>query len=194
MQLEQSFEVARPIDTVWQIFKDLRATASCIPGAELTEIKDDSHATGIFRVQLGPIKAAFEGQIEVTRDDANHSGVIAGSGRDGKNSTRVKSTVTYRLSALDAQKTKVDMSVDYSISGPLAQFSRGAIVQDIAASITKMFVKNLENMLSATAAGDSAQAETAPPAPDNTVQSINLFSLIMSVLWRKIAGIFGAKN
>ena len=71
MQLEQSFEVARPIQPVWQMFEDLRATASCIPGAEITSVEDNRKAVGVFRIQLGPIKAAFAGEAEIVRDEPN---------------------------------------------------------------------------------------------------------------------------
>ena len=112
MLLEQSFEVARPIAVVWQAFQDLRATASCIPGAEITEVEDNRKAAGTFRIQLGPIKAAFAGEAEIVRDDATHSGTITGSGRDGKSASRVKSSVEYKLVALSESATRIDLKVD----------------------------------------------------------------------------------
>ena len=210
MLLEQSFEVARPIAVVWQAFQDLRATASCIPGAEITEVEDNRKAAGTFRIQLGPIKAAFAGEAEIVRDDATHSGTITGSGRDGKSASRVKSSVEYKLVALSESTTRIDLKVDYNIAGPLAQFSRGGIVKDIAASITRMFAGNLEAMLAtaapATAAAEpasssagtvpsaapSASAHPMPPRPAAETQSLNLVSLLWSALRQRIARLFGA--
>jgi len=214
MLLEQSFEVARPIATVWQAFQDLRATASCIPGAEITEVEDNRKAAGTFRIQLGPIKAAFAGEAEIVRDDATYSGTITGSGRDGKNASRVKSSVEYTLVPVGDAATRIDLKVDYNIAGPLAQFSRGGIVKDIAASITKMFATNLEAMLVASSApaapapqpaapaGDAAPPASAEPAPAQPAprpagprpaaepQSLNLVSLLWSLLWQRITGLF----
>lgn len=210
MLLEQSFEVARPIKTVWQAFEDLGATASCIPGAEITNVEDNRKAAGTFRIQLGPIKAAFAGEAEIVRDEASYSGTITGSGRDGKNSSRVKSAVEYKLVAVDDATTRVDLKVDYSIAGPLAQFSRAGIVKDIAASITKIFATNLEAMLATTAASAAPEAaasaaageggEAAPqparsPAPPRAAaepQSLNLVSLVWSLIWQRITGLFKA--
>lgn len=199
MQLEQSFEVAHPVAAVWQGLEDLRATASCIPGAEITDVQDNRKAVGVFRVQLGPIKAAFAGDAEVTRNDADHSGLIKGAGRDGKNATRVNATVEYRLLPINEATTRIDLKVDYSIAGPLAQFSRGSIVKEIAGSITRMFAKNLEKMLDATASAVAAPVTAAgdatpssppmSPAPVEA-QPLNFVSLMLSLVWRRIAGIF----
>lgn len=196
MQLEQSFEVPYSLEVVWKALEDLRATATCIPGAEITNVEDNRKASGIFRVQLGPIKAAFAGEAEVTRDDATRSGIIKGAGRDGKNATRVNATVDYRLVAVDAAKTRIELKVDYGITGPLAQFSRGGIVKEIAGSITKMFAANLGKMLDSSAApvatdggGDATVA--AKPAPQVAEpQSLNFASLMLSLIWRRITGIF----
>ncbi len=210
MLLEQSFEVARPIKIVWQAFEDLGATASCIPGAEITNVEDNRKAAGTFRIQLGPIKAAFAGEAEIVRDEASHSGTITGSGRDGKNSSRVKSAVEYKLVAVDDATTRVDLKVDYNIAGPLAQFSRAGIVKDIAASITKIFATNLEAMLASTAASAAPEAAasaaageggevapqpvrpSAPPRAAAEPQSLNLVSLVWSLIWQRVTGLFKA--
>lgn len=209
MQLEQAFDVSYPLAVVWSALEDLRATASCIPGAEITNVEDNRKANGTFRVQLGPIKAAFAGEAEVTRDDATHAGTIKGAGRDGKNSSRVNASVEYQLSAVSDEITRITLKVDYSMTGPLAQFSRGGIVKEIAASITKMFASNLENMLAETAASaaavatpalanDAVQAaapaalapKVAPAAQRAEPQSLNFFALVMSALWRRFLSLF----
>lgn len=196
MQLEQSFDVAHPLQAVWRALEDLRATATCIPGAEITNVEDNRKATGVFRVQLGPIKAAFAGEAEVTRDDATHSGTIKGAGRDGKNATRVNATVEYRLAPVNDATTRIELKVDYGITGPLAQFSRAGIVKEIAGSITKMFANNLGKMLDSSAApasaGNTAADVTtaAAPVPATEPQSLNFASLVLSLIWQRITGIF----
>lgn len=220
MQLDQSFDVARPLDVVWRGFGDLAATASCIPGAELSEVKDNSKVSGIFKIQLGPIKAAFAGEAEVSRDDATHSGTITGAGRDGKNATRVKSTVKYQLEPLSDSATRVNLSVDYNISGPLAQFSRAGIVKEIAGSITKMFAGNLEAMLAVSELPAPSPTEPTSPTPEAesvpsaslaqtpiarthtanearsaaSPQSLNLASVVWAVVWGKIKSIFSSRE
>lgn len=197
MQLDQAFDVNCSLPVVWRALEDLRATASCIPGAEITNVEDNQKASGVFRVQLGPIKAAFAGDAEVTRDDATHAGTIKGAGRDGKNASRVNASVEYQLSSVNDNTTRITLKVDYSMTGTLAQFSRGGLVKEIAASITKIFAGNLEKMLAANVApatvpgsGENTTAHAVPPVLHNEPQSLNVFTLIFSAFGRWIAGFF----
>lgn len=202
MQLEQAFDVTYPLPVVWRALEDLRGTASCIPGAEITNVENNQKASGVFRVQLGPIKAAFAGDAEVTRDEATHSGTIKGAGRDGKNASRVNASVEYQLLSVDDHTTRITLKVDYSMTGTLAQFSRGGIVKEIAASITKIFAGNLEKMLAANAAPAPAsipgEAAAAPQAPSPVLHteppSLNVFTLVLSAIGRWIAGLFGSRS
>ena len=197
MQLEQAFDVTYPLPVVWRAFEDLRATASCIPGAAITNVEDNRKASGVFRVQLGPIKAAFAGDAEVTRDEAAHSGTIKGTGRDGKSASRVNASVVYQLLSVNDHTTRIALKVDYSMTGTLAQFSRGSLVKEIAASITKIFAGNLEKMLAVNAAPaptSASERTTATPQAAPSVhtepQSLNVFTLVLSAVGRWIAGLF----
>lgn len=208
MQLDQSFNVAGTLGAVWRAFDDLHATALCIPGAEIENVEDNRTVHGVFKVQLGPIKAAFAGDAEVVRDEATHSGTITGAGRDGKNSTRVKAVVEYKLVPLSADVTSINLSVDYSITGPLAQFSRASIVKEIAGGITKIFAANLERMLTRNVQAVDVSRQNAggqpavpvvselPPQQQSVApgQSLNLLSLVWSLVWGKIKGMFSAQK
>lgn len=193
MQLEQSFEIADSIDKVWAAFGDLAATASCIPGAEISSIKENRAVEGLFRVQLGPIKAAFAGEAEVSRNDQDYSGTIVGAGRDGKNAARVKATAGYKLVPVGETATRVDLTVDYNISGPLAQIARAAIVKEVASGLVRTFAGNLERMLSAQAASaapDRASSDTETAVPSvSQQQSINLIAVVCSAIWRRVLAI-----
>ena len=45
-------------------------------------------------------------------------------------------------------KTRVLLSVDYSLQGPLAQFSRGGLVKELVARMAAEFGANLDRRLS----------------------------------------------
>jgi carbon-monoxide dehydrogenase small subunit len=199
VQLEQSFEIAESIDKVWAAFGDLAATASCIPGSEIGSVKENRVVEGLFRVQIGPIKAAFAGEAEVSRNDQDYSGAIVGAGSDGKNAARVKAIVNYKLVPVSNRVTRVDLVVDYSMSGPLAQIARSAIVKELANGLVRTFAGNLEQMLSAQTAAAIPAASSMPSASSpKTVavgqsvsgqQSINLVSLVFPAIWRRILAI-----
>ena len=99
--------------------------------------------------------------------------------------------MSYSLAAADSPgATRVAIVSDINLAGPLAQFSKGAVVQEIANRITTAFVGNFESKLVAPAAASDA-ASAAPPAsgvPQR--QSLDAGALLWSVLRSRIGSFF----
>ena len=51
MKFENGFEVDAPIDEVWTTILDVEKVAPCMPGAELTEVVDDTTWKGKVAVK-----------------------------------------------------------------------------------------------------------------------------------------------
>ena len=51
MKLEHSFEVAAPLERVWQKLIDVEQVAPCLPGAEVTEAGEDGTYHGTCSVR-----------------------------------------------------------------------------------------------------------------------------------------------
>ena len=157
-EIKQEFTVGHPRAVVWARFQDLPDVVSCIPGATLTEQSSPHHAKGTITVKLGPVRANFAGDAEIAADDSNYTGTIIGSGLDRSHGSRAKGNATYKLQETpDCRGTIVSVSVEYALSGSLAQFARGGIVEAIAAQICQDFAGNLEERLNAS---------QAPVSPD----------------------------
>ena len=78
MKLEQSFEVAAPIERVWSALIDLEQVAPCLPGAAITGRDDDGTYRGEFTVKLGPTTANYRGTIKIeSTDEATHTATLA---------------------------------------------------------------------------------------------------------------------
>ena len=102
-------------------------------------------------VKLGPISASFAGSAGIERDDAALRGVIRGAGSDRGTGSRTKGEVVYRLQPEgDGRQTRVILSVEYSLQGALAQFSRSGIAQDLARRLVADFAANLNACLTGT--------------------------------------------
>src|SRR5262249_9017409 len=129
---EQSFVVRHPIDQVWAFFGRLPDVVACLPGATLNGQPSERQAFGKMRIRVGPLAADFQGVAEVERNDATRSGIIRGSGRDVRSTSATRGSVRYRLRATDERTTRVELTIGYTLIGPLAQFSRTELVQDIA--------------------------------------------------------------
>jgi carbon monoxide dehydrogenase subunit G len=166
MEIVQSFTVAYPLDDVWASFHDIPGIVACLPGASLTA-PPDSHALKLaMTVKLGPIVASFAGDGEMTLDENVKCGSVSGGGVDRKSATRVKGVAAFSLHAAVANETRVDVKVDYTITGSLAQFSRGGIVKELATRLTESFAQNLKTKLDAQSASLSV--------PDVAVVPVNV--------------------
>jgi aerobic carbon-monoxide dehydrogenase small subunit len=158
-RFEESFVVARSPATVWAIFADIPAVVACLDGAELTE-HDANTAKGKMTIKLGPIQAAFSGSAVIERDDRALRGIIRGAGSDKGTGSRTKGEIVYRLiPEADGQQTRVSVTVEYSLQGALAQFSRSGLVLELGRRLVSDFAAKLNARL--------AGAQTAPSAPFN---------------------------
>lgn len=189
--LSQSFVVRHPRDRVWRTLRDVERVATCMPGAGLTGPVRDNKITGQISVKLGPMRAAFAGDGTLRLDEASYQGAIEGSGRDKHSATRAKGRVTYSLfEEQDGAATRVDVSVAYTLAGPLAQFSRAGIVTDLARRLTAAFAANLQDRLDAGIGGQDHASSPAMPATAET--SLDAGSLLLSVIWARIKALFAS--
>lgn len=218
MNIEQSFTVPFPAEQVWRSFQDVPGIVTCLPGAALTEPPVGESLKLSMTVKLGPIVAAFAGDGTMVLDDAARSGRIAGGGADRKSGSRVKGDAVFSLheqtDAQGSRETRVDVGVDYAITGALAQFSRGGIVRDVAQRLTQAFAENLKQRLAqdaqvmpvlaqdgfiaptpeapATAAPVTpAPVQTVAPAPHQAAAPLDLGNLFWPALWARVKRFFG---
>ncbi|HEU4660939.1 MAG TPA: 2Fe-2S iron-sulfur cluster-binding protein [Pseudolabrys sp.] len=179
---EQSFVVHHPVAEVWNFFGNVAEVAACLPGASITGDTGGRKVNGKMRVKVGPITADFHGTAEITRNEADHSGSIVGSGRDQRSSSTTRGLVSYRLIATENNGTKVALNVGYRLTGPLAQFSRSDLMQDVAARLTAVFAKNVEARLSG--------APQSEPERELHVSGL-FFSSLMRIIGARIRRLFG---
>lgn len=204
MQLKQRFSVAHPRAEVWDFFGRMEEVTPCMPGASLVEPPAGNTAKFKLSVKLGPIAAAFVGDAEIERDVNEYRGVIRGNARDSRGDSRVKGVVDYALiHEANGQATEVDISVDFTLTGRLAQFSRAGIVNDLAARLTADFARNLESALANQSkdgererVADTSETTSAPriapappPARENQLKAGNL---LLAVLWNRFKALFRA--
>jgi carbon monoxide dehydrogenase subunit G len=162
MKLEQSFEVKAPIDQVWAVLIDLERVAPCLPGAAITERDDQGTYHGTFQVKLGPTTAAYRGQIRIEDvDEASHTATLKAHGSDKRGQGGANATIVNKLSETD-DGTRVEAVTDFTITGRLARFGRGGMIEDISNRLMREFAQCLQAGL--TGDGRGAAAEPTPAA------------------------------
>jgi carbon monoxide dehydrogenase subunit G len=157
MEINDSFRVSTPIDATWKVMLDIEGIAPCLPGAQLQEVEGDEYR-GVVKVKVGPITAQYKGVARLAEiDEANHRLVIDASGRDTRGQGNAKATIVVTM-ASEGGGTKVDVATDLSITGKVAQFGRGVLV-DVSSKLMGQFVENIErDVLSSAGGGDTSHA------------------------------------
>ena len=192
MKLEQSFEVHAPLERVWETLIDVERVAPCLPGAEITEASDDGTYRGTFSVRLGPTTAAYRGELNVEeQDEAAHRVTMRATGQDKRGQGSAKATIVSNMSA-DGDVTRVDVETDFTITGRLARFGRGGMIQDISNRLMKDFADCLQQRIEAPPA---AEPPAAPPAAGGadaptTTKPIGGFSLFFRALLDRLRRLF----
>ena len=216
MNLEQSFTVAAPVEQVWEALIDVERVAPCLPGAEITGKDDEGNYQGTFVVKLGPTTANYRGGLKMeSLDEATHTAVMSAKGTDKRGQGGATATITSRLRQ-EGAATLVEVNTDFSITGRLARFGRGGMIEDISKRMLRDFGNCLQESLAqespeaaatpdAEAAGAVAAAAPAgaagpPPPPPSPAtppparapaKPVNGLALFFSVLLERIKRLFG---
>ena len=204
MKIEKSFDIACSRDSVWTAFGDVHLVAECLPGASVGQDLGGGSYKGKFSIKLGPMAAAFAGDVSIERKPEAWTGIVSGKGADPRSSSRATGSMTYRLSRGEGdQPTHVEVVSEINFAGTLAQFGKAGVIHEIAGRLTSEFVRNFEaklhaahNSRTASPGFDRAPA-TGPgladghaPAAAQPAASLDAGNLIWSILRDRVLGLF----
>jgi carbon monoxide dehydrogenase subunit G len=186
VKLEQAFDVDAPLERVWEALIDVERVAPCLPGAEVTEVDADGVYKGTFTVKLGPTTAAYRGELKIdSLDEAAHRATMQASGTDKRGQGGAKATMVSTLTEREGGGTHVAVDTDFTITGRLARFGRGGMIQDVSNRLLRDFADCLRSGLegpAADAGGASAEAPAAKP--------VGGLRLLLGALWDRLRRLF----
>jgi carbon-monoxide dehydrogenase small subunit len=176
-RFEEVFVIDRPPGEVWEALAEFPLVASCLPGAELLD-HDQERIKGRMTVRLGPINAAFSGSATITRDAATMTGSVRGAGTDDGSKSRTKAVARYWvLENRSGRASSIRLEVEYNLQGPLAQFSRSELAQDLGRRLIGEFAFNLNRRLQ-------------DPHATATPTALNANALVWAVVIQRIKRFF----
>ncbi len=181
--IDSSFVVPFPLARVWAFMGDLQLLAGCLPGAELLE-HDEDKVRGKIAIKFGPMSANFAGAARLERDDMAYRAVMRGAGQDNISRSRANGDVTYALSDQGGgTQTRVAVTLEYMLQGPLAQFSRSGLIKDLVRRMIADFGARITAEL-----GGGSGSDAIPPS------SFNVGRLVWRVLRSRIKRLFGRRD
>jgi len=187
MKIEKNFQLQHPREFVWSRMNDVHFVAQCLPGASIVADLGEHRYRGRLSVKVGPMAAAFDGEVTIESQSREWTAVVSGKGADARSSSRATGAMTYRLTEGSSPgATRVDVASDINLAGPLAQFSKGAVMQEVANRITAEFVKNFEQALSAA----PGRAQAGPVVSTVPSQPLDAGNLLWSIIRERFLALF----
>jgi uncharacterized protein len=152
MLIKSGFDVAQPVDKVWQFFDDIPGVAACLPGAELTQDLGDNKYLGKVAIRMGPVRLQFGGTARIQeRDDTAKRIVVDAAGADEKGRGNASMLITATLSPARGG-TRVEVTQDLQLSGAAAQYGRG-MISDVTEILMRDSATNMQTRIDAKAKG-----------------------------------------
>jgi uncharacterized protein len=165
VKLEQTFEVRAPVERVWQALIDVEQVAPCLPGAAVTGRNDDGSYNGTFSVKIGPTSASYSGKLVMEQvDEQAHTATMQAQGTDKRGQGGAKATIVSTVVPTDSGGAKVEVNTDYHITGRLARFGRGGMIEDISERLLREFAQRLAASLEAGEEGSESDADDDEPS------------------------------
>jgi uncharacterized protein len=180
MLIKNDFEVAEPVDKVWQFFDNIPQVAACLPGAELTDDLGGEKYKGRVAVRMGPVRLQFAGTAEITeRDEAARRVVVHAVGAEEKGRGQASMVVTAMLTRA-SRGTKVDVTQDLQLSGAAAQYGRG-MISDVTSVLMRDFSANMQDRIERIERGESPEQIAAAAATPASGLAIGLRAAMMAL-------------
>lgn len=146
MDLNEEIRIPAPRDVVFAALNDIAVLRQAIPGCEDLVQHSPTEFTATVAAKVGPLKARFTGQVQLSDIVSPCSYTLSGEGKGGPaGHVRVVSHVTLQE---DGGATVLAYDVRAEIGGKLAQLG-GALIQKTAEKLAREFFRNFEALLSA---------------------------------------------
>jgi carbon monoxide dehydrogenase subunit G len=174
--MEVKLDKQYPLDNAsvaqaWAVLSDIRATAACMPGAQITEQVDDTHFKGTVKSKVGPAVMVFNGDIEVLGlDPAAMQLQMLGKGAD-KSGSSASMNLTAHIQGGETPGSSVLVGqAVITVSGKLAQFGSRLLVP-VSDAMLQQFAGNFRNAAAAVALPASVDAAAPGDASATADQS-----------------------
>jgi carbon monoxide dehydrogenase subunit G len=212
--MEVKLDKRYPLDVdparAWAILEDLKAVASCMPGAELTEQLSETSYKGGVKVKVGPAVAQFGGTVDVLEKSVfDRKMVLRGKGADkGGSSASMDLMAMIEADPANPAHAVLHGEAAVIVNGKFAQFGGRMMVQ-VSEMILLQFVENFRQAalalpdpapqaITADAkvafSAAPAAAAPAPAAPPKVAGEINGLGIAWALIKNWLLGLFGKKT
>lgn len=150
MDMTGEYRISAPREVVWQALNSADALKACIPGCEDLEKTSDTGFTATVVQKIGPVKARFNGEVQLENIIAPESYTIRGEGKGGV-AGFAKGGADVHL-ADDGGDTVLTYKVNAQIGGKLAALG-SRLIESTSKKLAAKFFENFQTYLNEGGAG-----------------------------------------
>jgi carbon monoxide dehydrogenase subunit G len=163
MDMSGERHIAASRKAVWAALNDADILRQCIPGCETLEMQSPTDMTARVKLQVGPVRATFNGKVKLSELDPPNSYRITGEGNGGV-AGYAKGGASVLLSD-EAGGTRMRYDVKADVGGKLAQLG-GRLIDSTAKKLADEFFERFSTLVGepAVVGAQAATATTATPA------------------------------
>lgn len=155
MQVATSFDVAAPIEAVWELLVDVPRVIPCMPGAVLESVVDERTWRANVAVKLGPISLRFASDI--VREELNtdeHAVRLSVNAKEARGRGGARMQIDSSLQLVDGM-TRATIVTEVELRGAVASHGRG-VVEEVAREMTNRFAACIAERLNGDGGGQGA--------------------------------------
>ncbi|MGH6760686.1 MAG: SRPBCC family protein [Phyllobacterium sp.] len=145
MDMNGEERIAASRDAVWRALNDPETLKACIPGCESLERISDKELQATVQIKIGPVKAKFNGAVELSNLKPPHSYTISGEGKGGI-AGFAKGGADVTLTE-DGADTVLSYVVKADVGGKLAQLG-SRLINSTSKKLATQFFENLNKAVS----------------------------------------------
>ena len=145
MNLADERVIEAPRSTVWAAILDPEVLKTCIPGCkELTGTAQDGFEAVVVQ-KVGPVKATFRGQVEISDIVEGESLTLTGEGKGGP-AGFAKGAAKVAFADTDEGGTRLTYDVEAKVGGKLAQLG-SRIIDGFTKKLADQFFERFQSGL-----------------------------------------------
>lgn len=145
MDMQGSERIEAPIDAVWNALNDPDILRRAIPGCESLEKISDTSMVAKVVLKIGPIKAKFEGAVELQNLNPPRSYTISGEGKGGL-AGFAKGGADVSLESDGPSATVLTYVVKAEVGGKIAQLG-SRLIESTSKKLAAEFFSNFSAAL-----------------------------------------------
>ena len=176
MELKGEKRIAASREKVYEALNDPEVLKNSIPGCQTLNKKSDTGFEATVVIKIGPVKANFKGEVELSDLNPPENYTISGEGKGGTAGHARGSAKVVLIE--DGDGTILNYDVDAVVGGKLAQLG-ARLIDSTAKKLAQQFFSKFGEIVEGQ---DKINAKSAETSSDGK-KTVSLSKSSSSVLW-----------